>query len=236
MKVLQDKITRTDIITSAILITIIVCYKIFGLGNTSFKIHPIIAYFLMMFSLAIPILAHHIWLSIVKNIDNELELKNKLFFKIMSVLVYFLVVAFLWLYPSIGLFEALIYRLENFDWIQVGFVAIISYFLTKKIVFINLFTTLIWSTAIIHLVCLYVNSGLNNGCQTIGADPLFGFGGYEECDPDFKNPADQAKEIANKNLFNKESLFAVNFIILCLISYLTIITGYLKRKFYDKAY
>ena len=236
MKDADNKITRMDIITSAILITIIVCSTLFELGKTSFKVHPIILYIGFMFTLGIPILAHSIWLDIVKNIGNQLEFTKKLLFKILSVLVYFSVVAFLWIHPSEGLSEAFIFRLNNFDWFQIGIVTIISYIATKETIFNNIFTSLIWSTAIIHLLSLYLSYGLDDGCTTIGADPLFGGGGEVECDPDYVNSADQAKEIANKNSFNKDSLFAVNFIVLCFTSYLSIVAGYLKRKFYDKTY
>ena len=236
MKDADNKITRMDIITSAILITIIVSTTLFELGETSFKVHPVILYIGFMFIIGIPILAHHIWLDIVKNIGNESEFKRKLFLKTLSVLVYFLVVAFMWIHPSVGLSEALIFRLNNFDWFQVGIVAFISYVVTKETIFNGIFTSLIWSTAIIHLLSLYLSFGLDDGCTTIGADPLFGGGGEVECDPDYVNSADQAKEIANKNSFNKDSLFAVNFIVLCFTSYLSIVAGYLKRKFYDKVY
>ena len=237
MKDADNKITRMDIITSAILITIIVSTTLYGFGNIKTpKLHSLLLYIIFMFILAIPILAHHIWLNIVKNIGNELEFKKKIFFKTLSVLVYFSVIALIWISPSSGLYEALIFRLDRFDWFQVGIVAFISYVATKETNFNDIFTSLIWSTAIIHLLSLYLSYGLDDGCTTIGADPLFGGGGEVECDPDYVNSADQAKEIANKNSFNKVSLFAVNFIVLCFTSYLSIVAGYLKRKFYDKTY
>ena len=77
MKDAENKITRMDIITSAILITIIVSTTLFELGETSFKVHPVILYIGFMFIIGIPILAHHIWLDIVKSIGNESEVKRK---------------------------------------------------------------------------------------------------------------------------------------------------------------
>ena len=118
----------------------------------------------------------------------------------------------------------------------MAIVAFFSYVAGKEIIFNNIFTSFVWSTAIIHLLILYFSYGLDDGCTTIGADPLFGGGGDVECDPDYKRSIDQAEEIANKSSFNKESLFAINFLILCLTSYLSIVASYLKSKFYDKIY
>ena len=231
MNDIDKKITRTDIITSGILITLIVSKTVYGDIKLPIS-NPFILYFIAMFYLAVYVLAHHIWLSIVQNIGNNLEFKNKLALKILTISAYFSVVAFMWVYPSSGLFEALFFKLNHLNWFQVGIVVFISYVMTKNSDINNIFTPFIWATAVIHLLTLYLSYGVNDGCTTYGSDPLFGGGGYVECEADFKNAADQAKEIASKNSFNQTSLFAVDFIFLCFISYLSIVASYLKNKIF----
>lgn len=231
----EDKIDKVDL-TTAFLLIIIVLSGIIYFNENNFdgfrgKFSTVLVGF--WFYICACVFAHNHFLHIIKNIGNDFLILKRITLKIICLLIYISIVTLIWIYPSIDMYKAFLFISSNIPWVKIGIISIISYYLakgTEKKDLNSLFTSFIWSTAIIHLLTLYTSYGIDDGCTAVGGDKLFSGADYYDCDEDYKNSAEQAKEIASKYDFNPTALFAVDFIFLTLISYLSIYAAYLKEK------
>ena len=71
--------------------------------------------------------------------------------------------------------------------------------------------------------------GLDDGCVTTGADPLFGGGGETDCDPDHIKKRDALSNTGTVEGFNSDAAFAVKYLWMTAASFLTITFVYILK-------
>ncbi len=142
-----------------------------------------------------------------------------------SFVVFFL--QFLMLESVRGYGDALLYNLYNPKFFKLAFIAYIAWGFTKSYAK-NPFQTgqvAYWFSIAMYLWALYFSYGLDDGCTTVGGDPLFGGGGYEECGGDYQKQKDLNSELASESNYTSSSLFATEMLIAQLTGFLAIFVG-----------
>ena len=83
---------------------------------------------------------------------------------------------------------------------------------------------------IIFVWTFYLKLGLDDGCTTHGADPLFGGGGYEVCDNDFVKMSETNAEIADLRGFSSDTLFAAEMLLTQMIGLFALVIAIVFSK------
>lgn len=136
--------------------------------------------------------------------------------------------SFFWAMKAIGILEAAWYEFDNFNFIMLGAVIFFSY--TAAISNLKSAEGLANGLKYAFLICFcyvfYFWFGLDDGCVTTGADPLFGGGGETDCDPDYTKQRDDLGNAGIAEGFNSDAAFAVQYLWMTTASFLTITLVY----------
>lgn len=141
-----------------------------------------------------------------------------------------------WFKDATGISSALIYHYETPKYLLLFVLIFLPYWLARKLtekqnksmisfVFLGtLILCLLWN--------LYFYFGLDDGCKTFGTDPLFGGGGYRDCDPDYISEVAHIKSLMHSRMFNTDSYYAVQFIWMSFLAYASLVISLyvLKNK------
>lgn len=130
---------------------------------------------------------------------------------------------------SEGYFDALLYNLRDLNLFKLGAISYIAFFYFKRnnsSHIAKIATVSCWFFIAMYLWSLYSSLGFDNGCRTVGGDPLFGGGGYQECDSDFINQKDQYEEVSKEHGLKIEAIFATELIISQITGILFAVIGY----------
>jgi len=136
-----------------------------------------------------------------------------------------------------GYFDALLYNLGDLNFFKLGAISYVAFFYFKRngsSHISKIATVSCWFFIAMYLWSLYFSLGLDDGCRTVDGDPLFGGGGYEECDPDFINQKDQYGEVSKEHGLKTEAIFATELIISQIAGVFSALIGYgfgKRRKF-----
>ena len=132
--------------------------------------------------------------------------------------------SFFWLIQAKGIIEATIYELENFRFFLCGFIIYICYFVSKDSLksAASLANGLKYAFSACFVWVCYFSLCVDDGCVTTGADPLFGGGGETHCDPEYVEQRDQLYIAGSARGFNSNAAFAVQYLWMTTVSFLTI--------------
>lgn len=139
--------------------------------------------------------------------------------------------SFFWALKARGILEAAWYEFDNFNFIMLGAVIFFSYTAANS----NLKSTksladgLKYAFVICFCCVFYFWFGLDDGCVTTGADPLFGGGGETDCDPDYTKQRDDLGNAGIAEGFNSDAVFAVQYLWMTTASFLTITLVYIFK-------
>ena len=142
---------------------------------------------------------------------------------------------FLFITDFEGYFAALQYNFAHPKLFKLGVIAYISLFYFKRNCsnhISQIVTVCCWFFIAMYLWTLYFSLGLDDGCQIVGGDPLFGGGGYEDCDPHFINQKEIDGQISQNYGFSVKALSATEMLISQMVGIVFASMGYSfgKRK------
>ena len=245
-KEVLKKISKKDIKVNLFFITLLLVYiinfdHINDLANYLLKLEPFFLRAILFFPTIIIIfapftLAHAEWLDLSKKIEYNYDKIHLIIGRLFYISIYAFFVIFIIGYKSEGFFDAFIYTISNPNWTKIVVIALLSFYFTKDLNHSIHNRQYELSGYLIGFMCfsffwsLYYKFGLDDGCVTVGGDPLFGGGGEIECDDDYQQVKDRKSEIASKNSFTSNAFFAAELFLMIIISSLFIFIGYVKSK------
>ena len=159
---------------------------------------------------------------------------------VIASLSFLLYLQALWLVGVSGFLNALSFALRDQSLIQLGILAYFGFFLGRQCDGLGLKDTnrrlkpidlTIIATSLIFVLQLFNFLGLDSGCYVVGSDPLFGGGGYQECEPDYEKQVIKAEAAAAIYNFNSKAYFAAKFFVLSIFASLIICLGYFSDKY-----
>ena len=245
-KEVLKKISKKDIKVNLFFITLLLVYiinfdHINDLANYLLKLEPFFLRAILFFPTIIIIfapftLAHAEWLDLSKKIEYNYDKIHLIIGRLFYISIYAFFVIFIIGYKSEGFFDAFIYTISNPNWTKIVVIALLSFYFTKDLNHSIHNRQYELSGYLIGFMCfsffwsLYYKFGLDDGCVTVGGDPLFGGGGEIECDDDYQQVKDRKSEIASKNSFTSNAFFAAELFLMIIISNVFILIGYIKSK------
>lgn len=128
-----------------------------------------------------------------------------------------------------GYLEALLYNFTELKFLKLVAISYIAFFYLKRNSSKHIAEIATISSCFfiaMYLWSLYFALGFDNGCTTVGGDPLRGGGGSQECDPGYINQKDQYGEVSKKHGLMIDAIFATELLISQITGILFAVIGY----------